>query len=144
MTQRTPIEFLEADFVQVLDASPLSLLVIQRGELVYANARFLRAIGLPIEQAVGIDPSRTIIDPQMRETARERVRKAEAGEPQAPLVYQTIRGDGAKVWARIESTPCIFRGRPASLSIAQDVTDEVVASLALRESEERYLSLIHI
>ena len=136
-----PLSFLEADFGQVLDASPLSLLVMQKGKLVYANARFLRALGITLEQAIGIDPAETIVDPGMRERARERVRRTEAGEAQTPLVYQTVRGDGRRIWARIESTPCVFKGGPASLSIAQDVTDEVEASLAVRESEENYRHL---
>jgi len=136
-----PLGFLEADLGQVLDASPLSLLVMQKGCLVYANARFLRALGITLEQAVGTDPAETIVDLAMRERARERARRAEGGEPQPPLVYQTVRGDGKRIWARIESTPCVFKGGKASLSIAQDVTDEVEASRAVRESEERYRHL---
>jgi len=137
----SPIEFLEADFQRVLDASPLSLLVVQDGNLVYANARFLRAVGLPLAEAIHMDPFTTIVDPEARQGARDRARRAQAGEPLPPIVYQTLRGDGRKVWARIESTPCVFKGGPAALSIAQDVTDEVRANLALRESEERYRRL---
>ena len=138
---RPPILVLEADFAQVLDASPLSVMVIQAGGLVYANARAQRTLGWPLDRALGRDPADAIIDPSMRERARERTRRSEAGEPQPPLVYQAQRSDGKRVWARVESTPCVFKGRPASLAIAQDVTDEVEANLALRESEERYRRL---
>ena len=116
-------------------------MVIQNGRLVYANARFLKAVGRTLDEAAGMDPSLTLTDPLMRERARERVRRAEAGESQSALVYQAKRADGATVWARLESTPCSFRGRPACLSIAQDVTEEVTATIALRESEERYRRL---
>ena len=138
---RPPILVLEADFAQVLDASPLSVMVIQAGGLVYANARAQRTLGWPLDRALGRDPADAIIDPSMRERARERTRRSEAGESQPPLVYQAQRSDGKRVWARVESTPCVFKGRPASLAIAQDVTDEVEANLALRESEERYRRL---
>jgi diguanylate cyclase (GGDEF)-like protein/PAS domain S-box-containing protein len=138
---RARFEFLQADFAQVLDASPLSLLVTQNGALVYANARFLRSVGLTLEQAVGIDPALVLADPAMQEMARARVRRAQEGEPQAPVVYDSRRADGKLVRARLESTPCMFRGAPASLSIAQDVTDELQATTALRESEERYRRL---
>ncbi|MBX7187084.1 MAG: EAL domain-containing protein [Vicinamibacteria bacterium] len=136
-----PGKFLQADLSEVLDASPLSLLVLQSGRLVYANARFLRAFGRPLEEALGTDPAVNILDPQMRRLSQERAHRAEAGEPQAPLVYQARRADGRTVWARVESTPCVFAGKPACLSIVQDVTDEAEASLRLRESEERYRHL---
>jgi len=139
--RRPEIEFLEADFAQVLDASPLSVIVVQAGGLVYANARALRNLGWSLDEAVGRDPSEVFTDPAMRERARERSRRAEAGEPQPPLVYQARRGDGKPIWVRVESTPCVFRGKPASIAIAQDVTDEVAANLALRDSEERYRRL---
>lgn len=133
--------FLETDLAQVLDASPLSLLVLQGGRLVFANARALRSLALTLESAIGSDPSLAIIDEGARERARDRSRRAEAGEPQPPIVYQTLRADGKRVWARVESTPCVFGGKAASLLIAQDATDEVEASLSLRESEERYRRL---
>lgn len=139
---RPQIQFLEADVAQVLDASPLSVMVMQGGGLVYANARALRILGWSLDEAVGKDPAEVITDPAMRETARERSRRAEAGEAQAPIVYQALRADGQRAWARVESTPCMFRGKPASLAIAQDVTDEVEANLALRDSEERYRALV--
>ncbi len=138
---RPEIEFLEADFAQVLDASPLSVIVMQAGGLVYANARALKNLGWPPDQAVGKDPADVLTDPAMRERARERTRRAEAGEVQPPLVYKARRGDGKPIWVRVESTPCVFRGKSASLAIAQDVTDEVEANVALRESEERYRRL---
>ncbi len=136
------IEFLEGDFERVLDASPLSLVVMQAGRVVYGNARFLRTVGMSLEQAIGRDPAEALIDPDMREKGRERARRAEAGEVQPPVVYLTRRAGGKPVWTRVESTPCVFRGKPASLAIAQDVTDEQEASLALRESEERYRALV--
>jgi diguanylate cyclase (GGDEF)-like protein/PAS domain S-box-containing protein len=136
------IEFVESDFARVLDASPLSLVVMQGGRVAYGNARYLRALGLSLDQAIGLDPAEIIVDPEMKERARERARRAEAGEVQPPLVYLTRRADGRSVWTRVESTPCVFRGQPASLAVALDVTDETVAGLALRESEERYRALV--
>ncbi len=138
---RPEIQFLQADFAQVLDASPLSVMVMQAGGLVYANARALRILGWSLDQAIGKDPADAITDPAMRERSHERSRRAEAGEPQPPLVYEARRADGKRAWVRVESTPCVFRGKPASLAIAQDVTAEVEANLALRESEERYRRL---
>jgi diguanylate cyclase (GGDEF)-like protein/PAS domain S-box-containing protein len=140
--KRGQIEFVESDFARVLDASPLSLVVMQGGRVAYGNARYLHALGLSLDQAIGLDPTEVIVDPGMKEQARERARRAEAGEVQPPLVYLTSRADGRRVWTRVESTPCVFRGRPASLVLALDVTDETVASLALRESEERYRALV--
>ena len=139
---RPQIEFREADFAQVLDASPLSFVVLQEGRIVYANARLLRALGKSLEEAIGFEPAQTIVDPEMRELARRRARGAQAGEVQPPLVYLTRRADGRSLWTRVESTPCVFRGQPASLAIAQDVTDETEASLALRASEDRYRALV--
>lgn len=131
----------DAEFAQVLDASSLNLLVMQAGRVVHANARCLSALGVSLEQAIGTDPTQIIVDPGMREQARDRARRAERGEVQPPLVYLTRRGDGERIWTRVESTPCMFRGKRASLVIAQDATGETEASRALRESEERYRRL---
>jgi diguanylate cyclase (GGDEF)-like protein/PAS domain S-box-containing protein len=135
------IQLIEADFAQILDASPLSFLVTQGGKIVYGNARFLASLGLTAEQAIGFDPTDVLPDPAAKEKARERMRRAQAGEVQPPLVHRARKGDGVLVWTRVESTPCLFRGKPAALAIAQDVTQEVEANLALKESEERYRRL---
>ena len=131
----------DADFARVMDAAPLSLFITRQGRIVYANQRFLRAIGRSFEESIGFDPADTIVDPIVRENARQRLRKAEGGEAQSRLVYETQKADGTRLWAKIESTPCVFQGATAALSMAQNVTDEVVAVGAMRESEERYRRL---
>ena len=133
-----PIELFESNLNQVLDATPLSLFVAQGGKLVYANARFLATAGLPLDKLIGMDVSGLVPDPHMREQARERMRLAEEGERQPPIVYQVQLRDGRWIWARTESTQCLFHGQPASLTMAFDITADVETTHALRDSEERY------
>ena len=136
------LDFLKADFARIMDESPLSLTVTQAGKLVFANARLLAAFGKTLDEALGMDPALSISDPAMQERARSRNQKAEAGEPQPPVVYEAIRGDGTRAWVRTQTTPCVFRGRPSALSIIQDITEELEVQRALRESEERHRRIV--
>ena len=130
-------DFERADFARIMDESPLGLVVTQSGKLVFANARLLEAFGKTLADAIGMDPAASVTDPVMREQARARNLKAEGGELQPPIVYEVLRGDGTRVWVRGQTTPCVFRGRPSTLAIIQDITEEVESQRALRESEER-------
>ena len=77
---------------------------------------------------------------------RDRVRRAIVAASAQPGpgrrgVFRGVKKDGALVWLDATSAPIEFSGQRLRMVILRDVTEQVQAREALRESEERYRSL---
>ncbi|MFW6159097.1 MAG: PAS domain S-box protein, partial [Planctomycetota bacterium] len=71
---------------------------------------------------------------QMREVARE---LQEQPPPRRYPAHRRLRKDGSSFWGEIVTSDTEVDGRPLKLIITRDVTEQVEAERALRESEER-------
>ena len=84
-----------------------------------------------------------VIAPVDRERLAERVRAILQGQQMGSGEYLALRKDGTTFHALINSAPMVRDGKPAGLrSIVVDISDRVEAEEALRQSEERYRTLV--
>jgi PAS domain S-box-containing protein len=83
-----------------------------------------------------------IVRPDYRELIRERSLKRRDGEP-VPSQYEIpiITKSGEERWVETRVGKIQFRGKPASISTAFDITERKRAEEALRESEEIFKSV---
>lgn len=65
---------------------------------------------------------------EMHETLRKRIEQVEQGEPTRPLIYTTKDKTGRVRYLKIQSIPVTIRGKAATQTVGEDVTD-------LKESE---------
>ena len=52
--------------------------------------------------------------------------------------YRVVTAKGSELWSRAESVAISWKGAPATLNIASDITELKRVEAALRESEEKY------
>ncbi|MFW5866896.1 MAG: PAS domain S-box protein [Armatimonadota bacterium] len=113
------------------------------GRLTFVNDNGYRMFGYTRED---LDDGLHVVDviaPEDRERVSMRVRHIlETGEAGSGE-YRVLRKDGTTFEALISSSSIIRDGRPVGIrSIVVDITDRVEAEEKLRESEERYRTLV--
>lgn len=123
---------------RLMDSASDSMVISQDWRIVYVNAKATEMANLPKEEMIG----RNILDltyPDDQSAIAERYRKISDGKPST---FSTIaRGfdkDGNVRWAEIREIPFLWSGKPAIMSLVNDITQRVNAEEALKRSEERY------
>lgn len=117
--------------------------IVQDDRLVFYNQAFSEFTGYSPEEMIG-HPISTLIAPEFRELVVSRARDRAAGKP-LPESYEfaLLHKDGVrKIWVRIDADVGYFRGRPASIGVLHNITEDRAREEALRESEEKYRTLV--
>ena len=119
------------------EASLESLVLTQEGRIVDANRAYCEIVGLPLERIVGRSPL-DFIAPESYATIQEALRSGTT-EP-----YEVIgqRPDGSQYFLEARGRATTFQGRPARITAIRDVTARAHAEQHIRDSEERYRSLV--
>ena len=131
-----------ANYKAVTDNSPVGIIIIQKGRIVYANPLLAKSMGYTLDEVSKSDP-RSLIHPDDRERVMDYYKKRMAGED-APDSYElkafTKSGDIRVFELRV--TKILFNGRPAVLDTLVDITDHKEWEQALAETETKYRSLV--
>ena len=116
--------------------------IVQDGKYVYANQKLLKTIGREDKGLLDM-PLGCYTHPDDRNRVRQYHEARSKGES-VPLNYdlRVIKSNGAIIVININSVSIIYKGKPATLSFILDITERKKAETALRESEERYRTII--
>jgi two-component system cell cycle sensor histidine kinase/response regulator CckA len=133
----------EARFRAMADSSPLGVyLTNPTGDCLYTNRVYQRISGLTQQEALGSGWSRAI-----HPEDRERVFGTwyDAATRRIPFCseHRFAQGDGTVVWTRVNAAE-IMDGEHlvGYVGLVEDITEQVTAQAALRQSEERYRAFI--
>ncbi len=111
------------------------------GRVVEANPATLRHSGYTLDELRGLSAA-TLFGPQDLARLAEARQKSAGGE-QVSVTVRYRRRDGLERWLSARTMPLTNDGIPSGVLVfARDVTDEHERTLALRESDERFRSLV--
>ncbi len=118
------------------------IVIIQDGRIVFANRAVANLGGHALDELIGMG-FQDLLAPEVRDGVLDRYRRRMAGE-QVPSVYETklLARDGQMLDAELNAGIIQYQGRPAVLIFIRDIAERKRAEEALRESEEKYRSLV--
>lgn len=116
--------------------------IVQEGTYVYANQKLLETIGR--EEAEIINQPLGIYMPPDDLAAVRKYFVARIQGEDAPVScdIRVMKPDGSYVTLNIKAVKITYQGKPATISFITDVTEQRRAEETLRQSEERYRTII--
>jgi PAS domain S-box-containing protein len=131
----------EGKYREVVENASEAIVVIQDGTIVFANSRATELSGYSSEELASRPFSR-FVHPDDREIAAERYLKTLDGSQLAQYDYRIVCKSGNIKWFETSSASVIWRGKPAVLAFMTDITKRKQVEVALRQSEERYRTIL--
>ncbi len=119
-----------------IEASFVGIFAWRGDRILFANPRFGQMLGYGPEELVGRVVWDLVCEAD-RSSVRERVRQRRAeGTPRLHYECRFVHRDGSMVWADVASSATTYRGEPAVLVNASDITDRKLAEGKQRELAE--------
>ena len=131
----------EKQFRQLVDTSPLVIMVFQDGKYVFVNPAGVKKLGYPQDELVG-EVIFKVIHPEDHESVLNRMKALEMGAENEPIVMRIVKKNGETYLSESLSVPIEYNERPAGLIISRDVTEERRAEAQLRASLDEKNALI--
>jgi len=137
------LQLSETHYRLLFDASPDAIRVVCGDRVVMLNAAGMTLFGADSPTGMTDKLIHELVDEEFRDAVRERLRAAIEHNRASPLMEQTLnRPDGSRVHVEAITTPFVYQGQRAALSLIRDITQRKLAESALRESEARYARVI--
>ncbi len=114
-------------------------------QIVFANPALANILGYSIEELLLLPPKKIsrLVHPEDREMFFKRFRGRLRGKtPPARYEFRAIRKDGKEIWLAVSSKRITHLGNPAVQAAFTDVTMGRVLEDILKESEEKYKTLV--
>lgn len=125
-------------FRSLVEESLVGVYIIQDGRFSYVNPRAAEMIGYTREEAVGGIGVLDIVHPDDRGLIDENIRKALSGEIESTGVqFRGVRKDGSILEVEAFGAVTIYKGRPAVIGTALDITGR-------KHAEEEKSALFHM
>ncbi len=125
------------------DCSLAGIYVVQDGRFQYVNPRFVEMLGNNREEDLIGQEFWSVVHRDDRLVSRKEDNSREPLEVfPGRFTFRAKKKDGSTVWLDQRGTYAQYLGRPANIGTVVDVTDQKMAEEKLRQSEEKYRTII--
>jgi PAS domain S-box-containing protein len=133
----------EEKFRTLAEQSPNMIFINKKGRVLYANEKCEEIMGYKREEFYSPDfDFLTLVAPEYRKLVKASLAKHIMGKEVTPYEYALITREGERIEAILSTKVISYRGENAILGIITDITERKRAEEALRESEEKYRTLV--
>ena len=134
----------EEKYSKLVENSLTGIYIDQDEKIVFANNRLADIYRYPREELIGIESWRLVHPEDRSLTDKTRARRLKGEE--APPEYEArgLTKDGETIWIKRRNTSIEYKGRPAILGNAVDITEQKQAEEELRKINEDLKNFVHI
>lgn len=135
----------EERYRKLVELAPDGILVQSEGIISFVNASAAKSLGADSPAQIIGRSIWDLVHPDYRQVVEGRIgTMTETGAP-APLIEERfLRFDGSSIVVEVAATPFTWRGKPAVEVWFRDISGRKQMEDALRESEERYRTLVEL
>jgi PAS domain S-box-containing protein len=135
----------EERYRTLAEQSLMGLVVVQDFRIVYANSAYADAFGYSVDELLSASPEQlqAMVHPEDQALVWGRFRDRLAGQVTLPRYEcRCMRKDGTVCWMEVHANRIEYGGKPAIQAAYIDITDYKRAEEALKQSEERYRTIL--
>jgi PAS domain S-box-containing protein len=131
----------EQHYHELVEEGNDGIIIIQDGNIVFANPQIMKTTGYSLEQTLG-KPFVGFVVPESRNLVMNRLKMRVSGETVSNKFDIEINDiNGKKIPVEISTSVIKYHGRTAEMAIIRDITERKLAEATLRQSENKYREL---
>lgn len=126
----------------LMEKSLDGIVISQDGKVIMVNQAFADMLDYSVDECMEVFGPESIVPEDRQRVLDIHYKRMKGDIGDMRYVAGIFRKDGTKVMAEFNTTSLEIKGKPASLVSTHDITHRLQIENALRESEEKYRSLI--
>ena len=134
----------EEKYSKVVENSLTGIYIDQDERIVFANNRLAEIYRYPREELIGIESWRLVHPEDRSLTDKRRAKRLKGKEVPSEYEARGLTKDGETIWIKRRNTSIEYRGRPAILGNAVDITEKKRAEQELQKLNEELKNFVYV
>ena len=133
----------QSRYREIIDKTSEAIFVIQEGWIKFANEKSAEIVGYSMEEILASNAIEAFVHPDDREmVAQHHASRLREEEEFYQYDFRVVLKAGNVRRVKVTSSSIMWEGKPAVLSILDDITERMQAETTLLERERHFLSLL--